>query len=250
MAEFILLTAGILWFCYFGGLVLYVGLSSKFPVIWAVFGVCFTGAAILFRGGWIPVILKNGCLLTVGILALALFLGILRLQAAMSRQPKKNLDYLVVLGAQVKGTRPSLSLWYRIDRARAYLEQNPETKAVLSGGKGPDEGISEAQCMYEELRKMGISGARLILEEKSASTSENLEFTFELLKERHESHTKNLCLGMVTSNFHVFRSVAIARKKTDCHIYPIPAKSKGFLLPNYLLREFLGVVKDKMVGNL
>ena len=73
MAEFILLTAGILCFCYFGGLVLYVGLSSKFPVIWAVFGVCFTGAAILFRGGWIPVILKNGCLLAVGILALALF---------------------------------------------------------------------------------------------------------------------------------------------------------------------------------
>lgn len=250
MAGSILLAAGILCLCYFGGVVLYVGLSSKFPVIWMVLGFCFLGTAILSRGSWIPEILSNCVLWGGGLLFLALLLGILKLQADMVSQPEEHLDYLVVLGAQVKGTRPSLSLWYRIDRAGKYLEQDPETKALLSGGKGPDEGISEALCMYEELRKMGISQERLILEDASSSTSENLGFIYQILKEKHGDRTAGLKLGIVTSNFHMFRSVAIARKKTDCRIYPIPAESNRFLLPNYLLREFLGIAKDKAIGNL
>ena len=90
---------------------------------------------------------------------------------------KKNLDYIIVLGAHVDGTRMTLALLERARRALLYLEENPATRAVLSGGKGDGENISEAEAMYRYLTSYGIDGNRLILEEESTSTKENLEFS-------------------------------------------------------------------------
>ena len=75
---------------------------------------------------------------------------------------KKNLDYIIVLGAHVDGTRMTLALLERARRALLYLEENPGTKAVLSGGKGDGENISEAEAMYCYLTGHGINGDRLI----------------------------------------------------------------------------------------
>lgn len=83
---------------------------------------------------------------------------------------KKNLDYIIVLGAHVDGTRMTLALLERARRALLYLEENPGTKAVLSGGKGDGENISEAEAMYRYLTCHGIDGDRLIREEESTST--------------------------------------------------------------------------------
>ena len=77
---------------------------------------------------------------------------------------KKNLDYIIVLGAHVDGTRMTLALLERTRRALLYLEENPGTKAVLSGGRGDGENISEAEAMYRYLTGHGIDGSRLILE--------------------------------------------------------------------------------------
>ena len=85
---------------------------------------------------------------------------------------KKNLDYIIVLGAHVDGTRMTLALLERARRALLYLEENPGTKAVLSGGKGDGENISEAEAMYRYLTGHGIDGDRLIREEESTSTKE------------------------------------------------------------------------------
>ena len=63
----------------------------------------------------------------------------------------ENLDYIVVLGCQVKGTKPSKALKYRLDTAKEYMQANPETIAVLSGGQGKMEEISEAECMRRYL---------------------------------------------------------------------------------------------------
>ena len=171
---------------------------------------------------------------------------------AMLQKPEQGLDYIVVLGAQVKGNRPSLALSHRIWEAAEYLEENPETKAILSGGKGTGEDISEAQCMRQELEKLGISEERLIEENKSTSTQENIAYSYALLQvdSRKETEQKEIKIGIVTNNFHIYRGTAIARKKMNCQIQGIPAKSNRFLQMNYLVREFFGVVKDKLVGNL
>lgn len=87
-----------------------------------------------------------------------------------------------------------------------YLEENPRTRAVLSGGQGQGEQISEAEAMYRYLTEHGIDGSRLILEDRSTNTKENLDFSLEKIG------TLDASIGIVTNHFHVFRGVAIGRK--------------------------------------
>ena len=94
---------------------------------------------------------------------------------------RENLDYIIVLGAHVDGTRMTLALLERTRRALLYLEENPGTRAVLSGGKGDGEQISEAEAMYRYLTEHGVDGGRLIREERSTNTKENLDYSLELI---------------------------------------------------------------------
>lgn len=157
---------------------------------------------------------------------------------------KKNLDFIIVLGAHVDGTRMTLALLERTRRACQYLRDNPRTKAVLSGGKGNGEIISEAQAMFEYLVERGISKDRLIKEEQSTNTKENLAFSLEKIG------NKNVSVGVVTNNFHVFRGVAIARKCGFREVYGIPSRYRSWRLLIYVPREILAVIKDKIKGNL
>ena len=102
------------------------------------------------------------------------------------RKVPENLDYLIVLGAHVNGTRLSRALRFRVEKAEEYLRENPRTLAVLSGGRGVDEKISEAKAMADYLLAHGIERERLLLEERSVSTAENLRFSLELLPDRKQ----------------------------------------------------------------
>ena len=154
---------------------------------------------------------------------------------------RKNLDYIIVLGAHVDGTKPTLALLERIRRALEYLEENPRTRAVLSGGRGDGEQISEAQAMYNYLTEHGIDGERLLLEERSVNTKENLAFSLELLGD------VTCSVGVVTNNFHVFRGVAIGRKCGCRDICGIPSRYRSWRLLIYIPREILAILKDKLM---
>lgn len=101
--------------------------------------------------------------------------------AAVRMRKHPNLEYIIVLGAHVEGTRLTKALLERTRRALQYMEENPETKAVLSGGKGDGESITEAQAMCNYLVEHGIDRERLILEEKSTNTTENLKFSLGMI---------------------------------------------------------------------
>ena len=159
----------------------------------------------------------------------------------MSKHP--NLEYIIVLGAHVEDTRLTKALLEHTRRALEYLEENPDTKAVLSGGRGEGESITEAQAMCNYLTEHGIDRDRLILEEKSTSTAENLKFSLALIGLDHS-------VGVVTNNFHVFRGTAIGRKCGCREIYPIPSRYCSWRLLIYIPREILAIIKDKIVGNL
>ena len=103
-------------------------------------------------------------------LCIMVFMG-----AAASEE--RDLDYVIVLGARVKEHTVSNSLKKRLDKAIEYAEKNPETYLVLSGGKGPDEPVSEAQAMYQYLVYNGVRPSQLLLEEHSVSTVENLAYS-------------------------------------------------------------------------
>ena len=230
---------------YFLGIWRMTGLSSKFPLVWLLIGggfflagsciyfgieipVWFSGLIGIFLGGFLLLLVFSECLII----------------SAMRQKEVKNLDYIVVLGAQVRGNVP------RIDRAEKYLKENKKTKVVLSGGKGEDEGISEAQCMAEELGRKGIAFNRLLLEKKSRNTEQNITFTIPIIQQDSKKDLKELKIGIVTNGFHIYRGSGIAQKKMQCNVYGIAAKNSRFLQVNYLLREFFGVIKDRLVGNL
>ena len=116
-------------------------------------------------------------------------------------------DYCIVLGAQMKSSGPSEVLRRRLDKAVEYLLANPGTMVIVSGGKGSNEPVSEAVGMYDYLIKAGIAPERILTEDQSGNTFENLLFSGELLDKENDS------VVLVTKNFHMFRALGIARKQ-------------------------------------
>ena len=183
-------------------------------------------------------------LLVAGFLAAAVTAGFIIRAAHPEAQP--NCDYIIVLGAGVRGTVPSLSLKERIDTAYDYLSAHPHAVAVLSGGQGAGEDITEAACMYRELTKKGIDGNRLLLEENSTSTIKNLRFSMDIL----ETHTgsRPAKVGIVSSEYHIFRATLFA-KSLDLESVGIPARTSWFIIRlNYYLREVAAVWKYLVLG--
>lgn len=151
----------------------------------------------------------------------------------------KTVECIIVLGAGVRGSEPSLILQSRIDAACQYLIDHPKVICVASGGQGPDEDLSEAQCIRDHLVAAGIGEDRILLEDRSTSTWENFRFSMAVLEEKYGSVPKTV--GVLSSEFHLFRASIFARK---CGITPvgIPAKTPWLTLQlNYFLREAAGI---------
>lgn len=183
-------------------------------------------------------------MLILGIIAAAVT-AIFIIRGAFPAQPA-DCEYIVVLGAGVRGTVPSLSLQERINAAYDYLLSHPNTIAVLSGGQGPGEDITEAACIYRELTNKGIEGSRLLIEDKSASTIENLRFSLALLEETLGKRPTRI--GIISSEYHLFRASLFA-KELQVESCGIPAKTSWFALKvNYFLREIVAVWKFYVLG--
>lgn len=155
--------------------------------------------------------------------------------------------YMVVLGAGVNGSTPSMILSERIDAAYDYLTEHPYVTCIVSGGQGPNEDISEAQCMYDHLTQRGIDPQRIWMEDKSTSTSENIRFSLDLIEEKTGSRPASL--GILSSEFHLFRAGLLAEDQGIISI-GIPAQTRWVALRiNYFLREILGVWHYIILGD-
>lgn len=159
-------------------------------------------------------------------------------------EPKANgsNEYAIVLGAKVKkGNIPSLSLQYRLESALAYAIENPHVKLVLSGGQGPDEDIEEAVVMKNFLLENGIAKDRLIVEDQSTSTYENLLFSQELLPDNVDSVT------IITSDYHLHRAKLLAQK-LDWKADVVAAETPKVVEAKVRFRERLALLKTYIVG--
>lgn len=153
-----------------------------------------------------------------------------------SKQTANNEDTVITLGCRVKGDLPSLQLQRRCDATIEYLKHNEKAVAILSGGQGPDEDISEAQCMYEIMLKAGICKDRLFIEDKSTSTDENIKFSKRIINENQLSEK----VVVITSEYHLMRAKMICAKH-GIKAKGIPAKSNLYTLPTFYTREVFGV---------
>lgn len=143
---------------------------------------------------------------------------------------------VTVLGCRVKGTVPTRALMSRCKAAYDYLIKNKNSVAVLSGGKGADEDISEAECMYRILTEKGIDKTRLYIEDASTSTEENLKFSSVVIDKNNLSKEIIIC----TSEYHIYRALMIA-KKAGINATGLPAHSMRILRIPAFTREVFGV---------
>ena len=279
MADMILLGLAIICTAYFMVIVFYAGMGTSFAFIWLFFAalcVFLVYGKWYYRKNmdripqWVPVSIVTTCIAGVVIMAalcIMVFMG-----AAASEE--RDLDYVIVLGARVKEHTVSNSLKKRLDKAIEYAEKNPETYLVLSGGKGPDEPVSEAQAMYQYLVYNGVRPSQLLLEEHSVSTVENLAYSKIIIDShreviRHQREERNrltfqrgpkggyliaadkpLDVGVLTSNFHVYRACMIAKKWGFENVYGISAQSDPVLFIHLCVRECASIVKDRIMGNM
>ena len=94
-----------------------------------------------------------------------------------------DLDYVMVLGAGLNGERPSHTLELRLERALAYIETHPDTKILVTGGFHASVSVTEAQAMENWLLEKGVDPDRILTENRSTTTEENMQFSFPILLE-------------------------------------------------------------------
>ena len=160
--------------------------------------------------------------------------------------PKEHCDYMVVLGAKVRTEGPSVSLMDRIRAAKTYLDSHPDVIAVVSGGQGTDEPMTEARCMYEELVELGVDPQRIWIEDQATSTWENLNFSLNLIEEK--TGTRPGKIGILSSEYHLFRASLFA---DACGVESVGIPAATSRLPqkiNHFMREVAGVWHYLLLG--
>ena len=218
--------------------------------------ICLILIALILFYSWMPVVgLKFPVLAKAltRICTVCLILGVLAAAVtevfvikASFGNPKEQVEYMVVLGAKVRESGPSLALWERIWAAADYLEENPDTIAIVSGGQGDDEPMTEAKAMYDELVALGIDPERVWMEEKATSTWENMNFTLNQIEEKTGERPAKL--GIVSNEYHLFRAGLFA-DKCGVEAVGIPARTTRLSQKvNHFMREVAGIWHFLVLG--
>jgi uncharacterized SAM-binding protein YcdF (DUF218 family) len=240
---------GVLCLIYYGVITAYAGLGTAFAGFWifAGVGLILLGCLLIYLSVH-PIKLPNlGRYIITGMVAGGLCIFLLiegTIVYYSNKEAEPGADYVIVLGAQVRGTTVTKSLKKRLDTAVEYLADNKETLVIVSGGQGSGEDITEAEAMSIYLKSKGIPENRIIMEEKSTNTAENIKYSKMLIK-GDESR-----VVIVTNGFHVFRALSIAKKQGLSQAQGLAAPSDRILILNYYIREAAGVLKDFLVGNI
>ena len=153
-----------------------------------------------------------------------------------------NARSLIVLGAQVKDSGPSMDYQARLDSAYEYLKDNPETIVVCTGAQGPSEPFSEAESGAGYLMKKGIGKDRILIEDQSFNTIQNLANARKLLEERGIDEDGGVVI--VSADYHLYRAKYIAEKLGYRNVSCKGGHGLWLLLPHYYTREFFALIKE------
>lgn len=278
MLTWVLAAGAVLCLVYFIAILVYSGMGTAHVLIWLLFA-CGLGAAawsVRYYQKYpkrlplrLPVSLVTLCGLGLVVMAVLQILILSRIpQVAES-----GLEYVIVLGASVKGDEPGKTLRLRLDKAAEYAAQNPETTLILSGGRSENDEVVEAVAMRNYLLEKGVPEDRMVLEVQSLSTVENIAYSRVLIEDmrrqrKEENHQNDRTLpaylpfamgaehrsthqiGILTSNFHLYRALQIARKQGMEGVCGIASPSDKVLFFHLCFRDGLAVLKERLAGNL
>ncbi|MDD6196823.1 MAG: YdcF family protein [[Clostridium] aminophilum] len=285
---FELISAGCL--IYAAILALYSGLTTSFFVFWPLMSILFAGLSLWVRYTQTnPVELQVKVrVITIMAAAAAIFLaaeaviliGLFRADERFGPEDKKP-EYCIVLGAGLKDGKPSVSLERRLERAYEYLQENPGVILVLSGGKGKDEIIPEAEAMRVWMKEHHVPEYCYLIENRSENTVQNIECSLAVIRKHVESKTlvpvrvtlrssvedgppeerampeereaepyRLPPTAVLTSDFHVYRALKIFQRTAGVTCAGISAKTDPVMMLHLWVREGVALLKDKFVGNI
>lgn len=242
-----LLVVGIICILY-GVTIMLTWSGTAFFLVWYALGAVCGGTGALALALPDSTVVRGirtavFCLTICGIAVVSIMSAVIMRTAYLT--PPRDLDYLIVLGAQVRPSgEPAEVLRHRLVAAQQYLDENPRTRVVVSGGQGPNEPCPEGEAMARWLERADIDADRIVIESASETTVENLQNSQDLIND------DNAHVGIVTNNFHLFRATRMAERLGIKHVWGIPAYSTPWYLPNNLLRECLALVKAAMGGTI
>ena len=149
---------------------------------------------------------------------------------------------LIVLGAGLHGDQPSLTLSSRLKVTLEYLNAHPQAVAVLSGGQGAYETVTEASAMAKWLTDRGIDPTRLYLEERATDTRENLRFSKQIIEEQNLTGP----VAVVSNSFHLYRATLLAQQAgleaVQTLSAPVPRVPLHWLSVSVYLREYCSIL--------
>lgn len=205
--------------------------DSTFSRFWLAAGCFCIFIFCVVREKMIQCVLISAILISVVLFVLTEVLII----GTICFEKERKYRYLIVLGAQVRGTRVTDSLRRRLEKAAMYAKKYPETILIVSGGQGKGEEISEADAMEAYLLEKGISEDRILKESRSKTTEQNLKFSQPIVKDMGAE------VAIVSNDFHLYRACCYAKRLGYRNVYPLTAHTHPVLFVNYLVRECLAV---------
>ncbi len=239
---------GLSIFSFFYGIVmLFTNVTKYFFTVWMAVSVAFLAIYLLYKFKIIEKIPKivRKIIFVLSLIFIIIFLfSASKVISGFKNNDSQKLDYLLVLGSHVTKDGPALATAYRLDTAYEYLKNNPSTICIITGGMGNNEHDTEAKVMGDYILNKGLDSNRLILEEDASTTYENFLFSSKLMDIENDN------IGIVTNNFHIYRSLQIAKKQGYKNVYGLPAYSLPINLLSNCLRESFALIAYKLTGRI
>ena len=240
---------GALFVLYGLGVVLMIGIHHWFDFFGIIAGavmIAFATAAPVFN------LLPSNIKMLASLIVIGAFCIFLIAEARIVRQgqsiPAKHAEYVIVLGAKVDGDIPSVTLLRRIEAASEYMLENPRTTALTTGGCGIGEHISEGCATARGLYSLGIDSSRVLIEQQSTSTRENLLYALQMIEQDGGSAESSVVI--VSSAYHVFRAKKLAERIGYKDVSTKGCASMPYLIPHYYAREFAALAKERLDGHI
>ncbi|MBQ8933026.1 MAG: YdcF family protein [Lachnospiraceae bacterium] len=253
---------------YFGVIVGYGGISTSYCPVWLFFAFIFAAMAFFMRRSLkhaddMPEFLPTFIYSTFG-LGMFIFFMIMNLVISAARGgANENVDYCVVMGARVYSDGISRTLMYRLDKAFDVYQKNPQAVLVLAGGQEDGDAVPEAFAMYNYLSMKGIPSQSMRVEARATSTLGIIRSASEVIRkdtgirktpkgpgDRVWKPDYVPKVGIITSDYHIFRSMTIAEENGIEDLTAIPSRSDQILFVHNCVREGAAILKDFFMGNL
>ncbi len=253
---------------YFGVILGYSGFGTSLCLIWLVFAVIFTAMGFFLRRSIrhpdeLPQFLPT-FIYTSFVMGLVGFIFIMNLVMSASRGDQdRQVDYCIVMGARVYSNGISKTLMYRLDRAYELYCEQPGVKLVLSGGQDTGDAIPEAFAMYNYLSMKGVPNSAMLVEPRKTTSSgiiKNAAVAIRIDADNRKvpkgpgdkvwEEDYEPKVGIITSDYHIFRSVKLARENGIEDPAAIPSESDDLLYVHNCVRESAAILKDFIMGNV